>query len=798
MKAPPPPLPHNASKIPQFDGNYSILTTSSDESSNSSVTNLSIENSWFSQPSESATAQPNLVSQSNSSFNIPVITGFRPHRQIPVRLPPARKVLRRENRCLQALSLPNILSYNMRSIWGKLKCLAEDVEERAGEVIFLCEVWEKSENKEHRKKLEELFEMRNIQYISTPRPGVKRGGGAAIATHSDKFSVSKLNITIPKPLEIVWALLRPLQNTGLVKKIILCSFYSPPNSRKNLKLIDHISITYHSLKIQHPEAAIIISGDKNNLDERKLLALNPDFRQIVTQNTRQNKTLTIIISDLHRYYQTPVIIPPVPVDIPGQGVPSDHNGVLALPITAAHSQRSSQSRKVKVRPLPTSLIHKFGNLIVNQDWSFIEEGLGPTEMVDLFQNYTDKIVKSTFPEKMVTISDHDKPYFTEELRLLRRQRQRAYRKGGRNAKYMNLKAKFDQKLKSEAQKYTQKIIAEVAEGKRGSSYPALKKLEFGKNTEKSANFTLPGHSDENLTALQSAEKFADYFSEISQEFDPISVEKLPPWIRDELIFGKSDTAKPILSEYEVYKKLRKIKKPNSVVPGDIPVKLVKEFTPELAAPMTKIFNRITQTAEYPRQWVTEHQIVIPKVKPPLSEDDTRNIASTSFFSKLYESFIGDWIFPYIEPYIDPGQCGGLRGSSITHYLVKLLHFVHSYLDLKQPHAVLLVLVDLEKAFNRVSHQQVIEDLADMHVPGWLLLLLISYLTGRSMYMRYKGATSSRKWLPGSSPQGAFLGILLFIILFNGALLRPAIPRLHSLNLNPIQGGGKNAFGHLLC
>ena len=59
------------------------------------------------------------------------------------------------------------------------------------------------------------------------------------------------------------------------------------------------------------------------------------------------------------------------------------------------------------------------------------------------------------------------------------------------------------------------------------------------------------------------------------------------------------------------------------------------------------------------------------------------------------------------------------------------------------------------------------------------------LTGRSMYMRYKGASSSRRWLPGSSPQGAFLGILLFIILFNGALLRPAIPRLHSLNLKYI-------------
>ena len=232
----------------------------------------------------------------------------------------------------------------------------------------------------------------------------------------------------------------------------------------------------------------------------------------------------------------------------------------------------------------------------------------------------------------------------------------------------------------------------------------------------------------------------------------------------------------------MYKKLDKSKKPNSQIPGDLPTKLVKEFTPELAKPISVIYNKITETAEYPRQWVTEYQLAIPKVYPPLSEDDTRNIASTAFFSKQYESFIGDWIFPYIEPYLDPGQCGGLKGSSISHYLLRLLNFVHGYLDLKQPHAVLLAMIDLEKAFNRVSHQLVIEDLADMKVPGWILLILISYLTGRSMYMRYKGCRSSRRLLPGSTPQGAFLGILLFIIIFNGALLRPVIPRLHSLSL----------------
>ena len=71
---------------------------------------------------------------------------------------------------------------------------------------------------------------------------------------------------------------------------------------------------------------------------------------------------------------------------------------------------------------------------------------------------------------------------------------------------------------------------------------------------------------------------------------------------------------------------------------------------------------------------------------------------------------------------------------------------------------------------------VIEDLHDMHVPPWLLLILTSYLTERSMVMCYKGATSSPRSLPGSSPQGAFLGIFFFIIKFNGASLRPKIHR----------------------
>ena len=324
----------------------------------------------------------------------------------------------------------------------------------------------------------------------------------------------------------------------------------------------------------------------------------------------------------------------------------------------------------------------------------------------------------------------------------------------------------------------------MTEGKRSNSYSAIRKLELGEHFSQSSGFSLPSFDAKNLSPIQSAEKLADYFSCISQEFNPINVSLFSPKVKKLLKSAKSQP-KPVLEPFEVYSRILKSKKPTSGVPGDLPVKLVKEFAVELSLPVSKIFNRITSSAEYPKQWIIEYQIVIPKVTPPQSEDDLRNIASTSYFSKIYESFIGDWIFPFIGPFIDPSQCGGLKGSSITHYLIRMLHFIHKFLDEREPYAVVMAMVDLEKAFNRVSHQLVIEDLADMNVPGWLLAILVSYLSGRTMHMRYKGATSSCRSLPGSSPQGTFLGILLFIIIFNGALLRPSIPRPNSLHLKYI-------------
>ena len=210
---------------------------------------------------------------------IPTHWGYRHGKSRATRLQPIRKTIRRDNRCLQALTLPKVLNYNMRSIFSKLENFSEDILQREGDICFLTEVWEKQENKKHQQKIEKMFEMSGIHYISTPRPGPKRGGGAALAVRTENFTISKSNIPIPKSVEVVWGLIRPKIVTGKIVTIIGCCFYSPPTLRKNSALIDHLAVTLHSLLNIHSGAGVIISGDRNSIDVQTLLSIDPALKQ---------------------------------------------------------------------------------------------------------------------------------------------------------------------------------------------------------------------------------------------------------------------------------------------------------------------------------------------------------------------------------------------------------------------------------------------------------------------------------------------------------------------------------------
>ena len=284
-----------------------------------------------------------------------------------------------------------------------------------------------------------------------------------------------------------------------------------------------------------------------------------------------------------------------------------------------------------------------------------------------------------------------------------------------------------------------------------------------------ATFTLPSH--ENLNSNEAAEKIAEHFSQISREYPPLSLATLPERVQTKVENPEILSKVPNLSEHEVFARICAANKPKSGVPGDLPRKLVSEFAPELSTPMCAIFNNILKTAKqgiakWPDTWRQEFGTPLQKITNPQTEDDLRVISLTPFFSKVMESFVVKWLMDFIGSKIDPKQFGGLKGNSIAHYMIELINFILYNQDYNQPIAVLACSVDFAKAFNRQNHNLLITKLSDLGVPGWLLNVVMGFLSERSMVVRYKGATSERKPLPGGGPQGTLLGLLLFLILIN--------------------------------
>ena len=145
------PLSSFSDNILQFDGNVSI----SDMSESSYV-------SCF----------PN----NESKGTIPVILNNRPVKPRHEPRTSVIKTLKRNNKILNAVTLPKVACYNMRSLMPKIKMLAADIKDRSCSLALLSEIWEKADNKKHQMKIEELYEMEGLKYLSNPRPGIKRGG----------------------------------------------------------------------------------------------------------------------------------------------------------------------------------------------------------------------------------------------------------------------------------------------------------------------------------------------------------------------------------------------------------------------------------------------------------------------------------------------------------------------------------------------------------------------------------------------------------------------------------------------
>lgn len=157
---------------------------------------------------------------------------------------------------------------------------------------------------------------------------------------------------------------------------------------------------------------------------------------------------------------------------------------------------------------------------------------------------------------------------------------------------------------------------------------------------------------------------------------------------------------PVLHEYEVASRIRRFKKSRSTVPGNIFPLLVTQFADFLAVPLADIYNSITDTKKWPRCWKREYVTIMPKKSSTESLADLRNISCPLLVSKIYESYVLDWM--RLEVGLRSNQYGGVKGLGMDHLLVNLWqHVLENAEDYRS--GTIITSIDYSKAFNCMGY-----------------------------------------------------------------------------------------------
>ena len=94
-----------------------------------------------------------------------------------------------------------------------------------------------------------------------------------------------------------------------------------------------------------------------------------------------------------------------------------------------------------------------------------------------------------------------------------------------------------------------------------------------------------------------------------------------------------------------------------------------KFTDFFTIPLTDIYNTIVQTKVWPVRWKKEFVTIIPKKHNPEKLGDLRNISCTLLASKIFESYVLDWLKEEVT--LRSNQYGGVKGVSTDHLLVEM-------------------------------------------------------------------------------------------------------------------------------
>ena len=636
----------------------------------------------------------------------------------------------------------SFVNANARSLAPKIESLSDCMIEKKIDIASVTETWFQ-DRRDHFEAISDYADRFSLGVITRNRSSCARNlrqyGGVALIYRYSTTRLSEFPLANPDEHEIVAAVGKV---TGIKGKVFCVACYAPPNLTrlKADQFLEFLSDIISEGKRKFNNCTIMVCGDFNQWPAEVLVDDHPDLTEVTHGNTRQGRSIDRSFTNFGRSIIEAGTLPPLETE---DGSQSDHK------IAWARARFSVEPAKISTytfRQYNEKGASAFLRDLTMQSWSAVYDKKTTSEKVEEFQTILDRLMDRHFVYRTVTKRLDDPPWFTKGLKKKIGKRRRVYDKQGRSRKWKSMKSETDLICRKLCGAYIerQKKILTAPDAAR-AFYRNVKAFN---SKEKTPMFDVrdifPGQEDQSV-----AEKLAEHFTAITDEFDGLDPSVVPPPAPNNLTMLNLD---------DVTKRLTSFKKPKSMVKGDIFPSMINRAAPTLAVPLLHIYNTITLTQSWPDLWKTEYVTPIPKKTMPQSPGDLRNISCTQLFSKVYESFVLEWLGSQIQ--LRPNQYGGVKGSGTEHFLVNLWQKVLE--NIEDPRAgSLLTSIDFAKAFNRLDFSHCIRSLTTRGADNNLTRIVASFLSGRVMRVKVGSDLSNPRQVLGGVPQGSLLGVFLF-------------------------------------
>lgn len=183
----------------------------------------------------------------------------------------------------------------------------------------------------------------------------------------------------------------------------------------------------------------------------------------------------------------------------------------------------------------------------------------------------------------------------------------------------------------------------------------------------------------------------------------------------------------------------------------------------IAKQVVDIINAVLESGKYPEELKTGKIIPIHKKGPQTDVNNYRPITLLSTFSKILEKVIKTRITKYIENTFgfDGRQYGFQKQSNTLGATVDLLEYISKELD--QNKYVVAVFIDLQKAFDTVDINLLLEKTNKMGLRGNCEELIKTYSTNRKHFTTVNGQNSDTQYAKIGVAQGSVLGPLQYLL-----------------------------------